>query len=80
MRNRSTILTGVCGLILAFHVPAHAQQQPASQEKLQESLDNKLKKGFIKNAAWERDYDEAKTKAAGAGKLIFVYFTRSYAP
>ena len=80
MNNRARVLTGVCGLLLAFHVDAHAQRQPPTQEKLQAELEKKLGKEFIKNAAWEHDYDKAREKAADGNKLILVYFTRSYAP
>ena len=46
------------------------------KEKLQE----KLKAPFLKNAAWELDYDAALKKAKGGNKILFAYFTRSYAP
>ena len=39
-----------------------------------------MAKEFVKNAAWVTDYDKAKEQAAKDGKLIFAYFTRSYAP
>ena len=80
MNRRAHLLTGVAGLLLAFHGQAHAQRQPPSQEKLQASLDKKLGKAFVKNAAWVQDYEKARETAAGSGKLILVYFTRSYSP
>jgi len=40
----------------------------------------KLEKDFFKNAAWVLDYDQALAKAKESKKLIFVYFSRSYAP
>ena len=62
------------GLLLALlSAPAFAQ---TSEEKLAA----KMAKPFIANAAWETDYDKARERAAADGKLIFAYFTRSYAP
>jgi len=62
----------VCGLVLA--VPAFAQ------DVLQDKLDKKLAKDFIKKVDWEQDYAAAKKNAAAGNKLILAYFTRSYAP
>ncbi len=47
---------------------------------LEDKLDEKLKKDFVGNAAWTTDFDAAKAKAKETGKVIFAYFTRSYAP
>jgi hypothetical protein len=73
MRMRSTDLVRA-GLVLALlSVPTFAQDFEANLEK-------KMAKEFLKNAAWETDYDKARERAAADGKLIFAYFTRSYAP
>ena len=40
----------------------------------------KLKSNFIKNADWVLDYDAAKKQAKESGKVLFAYFSRSYAP
>jgi hypothetical protein len=53
-----------------------AVQAQSNEEKFQE----KLAKPFVKNAAWILDFDKAKAEAVQSGKLIFGYFTRSYAP
>jgi hypothetical protein len=58
---------------------AVAQAQAPDQEELKRRLDQKLDAGFLKNAAWILDYDEAKAAAKKSGKRIFAYFTRSYA-
>ena len=50
------------------------------QDDLQDRLDQKLKSAFLENADWTTDFDKAKEKAADSGKVIFAYFTRSYAP
>lgn len=40
----------------------------------------KLKKDFVSKIPWETSLEAAKAKAAAQKKLIFGYFTRSYAP
>ena len=79
MRNRARLALAAAGLLLLPGAPALAQGSGAA-ESLQERYDKKVKKGFIKKIAWEQDYDEARKTAAESGKLIFAYFTRSYAP
>ena len=52
----------------------------ARAESLEERLEAKLKKPFASNAAWVHDFAQAKKLAAEQGKVIFAYFSRSYAP
>ncbi|MHC4222477.1 MAG: hypothetical protein ACYSX0_02565 [Planctomycetota bacterium] len=52
----------------------------AAAQSMEARLEKKLAKGFIKNAAWEQDYDAALKRSTESGRLIFAYFTRSYAP
>ena len=79
MRNRACLALAAATLLLLPGAPALAQGSGAV-EKLQERFEKKSKKDFIKNVAWELDYDKARKTAAESGKLIFAYFTRSYAP
>ena len=58
-------------------VPSAAAQ---SQARLIELRDGKLLLPFLEQADWARRFDDAKTRATRSGKLIFAYFTRSYAP
>jgi ribosomal protein S17E len=51
-----------------------------SAQSMTERYQQKLEKEFVSNAAWEKSLDVAKSKAAKENKLIFGYFTRSYAP
>ena len=51
-----------------------------SAQSLENRYEKKLEKKFITNAAWVKTLDAAKAKAAKEQKLIFGYFTRSYAP
>lgn len=48
--------------------------------EMEDRLEEKLGKDFVKNAEWTTDFDAAKAKAKESGKPIFGYFTRSYAP
>ena len=79
MRTRARLALAAAGLLLLPGAPALAQGSGAA-EKLQELFEKKSKKDFIKKIAWEQDYDKARETAAASGKLIFAYFTRSYAP
>ena len=61
---------------LALAAPAAAQEV----DPLQVKLEAKLAKSFVAHGNWVLDYDEAKKIAKEEGKLLFVYFTRSYSP
>ena len=74
MRTRLRVFAGVLAALLLLAAPGFAQGD------LEAKLEQKLAKDFVKNAAWVMDFDAAKAKAKESGKLIFVYFTRSYAP
>ncbi len=50
-----------------------------SQEELTQLGEAKLAKSVFKLASWGTDYDAARAEAKASGKLIFAYFTRSYA-
>ncbi len=62
-------------LVLCFAFAAAARAQ-----SLEENLAEKLKKPFASNASWVLGFAEAKKQAAEGGKLIFAYFSQSYAP
>ncbi len=51
----------------------------AAQESMESRLEKKLKSPFLSKAAWITDYDKAREESRKTGKLIFAYFTRSYA-
>ncbi len=68
-------------LPLSQNLSAQKGQRPEpTQEELQERKAHLLAEPFFKKAKWLTDYDEARKVAAAEGKLIFAYFTRSYAP
>ena len=51
----------------------------ATAQDLQAKKDAKMQEAWFKAAPWTADYDEARKLAAESGKVIFAYFTRSYA-
>lgn len=59
--------------VMAIATPAFAQGD--FEQKLKKKLDS----AWIKDPKWITDYDEAKAEAKKTGKVIFGYFTRSYA-
>ena len=76
MRTLTTTLIALAFLAL---LPGTAQAQSRTQEQLKQRYDAKLAKAFVTSAPWITDYDKAREEAKKSGKLIFVYFTRSYA-
>jgi hypothetical protein len=58
-----------------------APQNPKAPEKsdLEKKYEEKLKEPFLKKAPWLLDYDKALAEAKKTGKLVFGYFSRSYA-
>jgi hypothetical protein len=51
----------------------------AQAQTLEEKRDAKLKAPFFAKASWITDFDKAKEEAKKGDKLMFAYFTRSYA-
>ncbi len=49
------------------------------QEHLIAERAKKLAKPVFENANWMFDYDKAREEAKKQGKVLFTYFTRSYA-
>ncbi|MFQ5844295.1 MAG: hypothetical protein ACE5JG_04825 [Planctomycetota bacterium] len=75
---RTGILAGA--LALGVSTAALGQADPDRQESYRASLEEHLQKPFMQNADWLTDYDQALAAAKESGKLIFTYFTRTYAP
>ena len=65
-------------LLVCVAATAVASAQ-GDQAELVKKRDDKLKAEFFKKATWITDFDQAKAEAKKSGKLIFAYFTRSYA-
>ncbi|MBK8979675.1 MAG: hypothetical protein IPM29_27565 [Planctomycetes bacterium] len=64
---------------LACAVAAPAQRPQPTPEELQKKYDEELALPFVQKGNWIVDYDEARARARREGKLIFAYFSRSYA-
>lgn len=70
-----TLLAGLIAGMLVAASTASAQDDAMRAKKA-----SKLAEAWLKNGQWTHDYDEALSQAKTSGKLIFAYFTRSYAP
>ena len=64
--------------LLATVLPA--QRQERSQDEYKQLRAETLAKEVFAKAPWVKDYDKARETAKQEGKLIFAYFTRSFAP
>jgi ABC-type transport system substrate-binding protein len=64
------------GLLFAPAVTAAT----TSADEMQERYEKKLKLKFIEYGGWITDFDQARSTAKEQGKVLFVYFSRSYAP
>jgi len=54
-------------------------QADLADDDLERKLKKKLEARWIKSPKWITDYDRARAEAKRTGKVIFAYFTRSYA-
>jgi hypothetical protein len=59
--------------------PALAQRKPPTQDELRAKYEAEIRLPFVAQGNWLLDYDEARARAKKEGKLIFAYFSRSYA-
>ncbi len=66
--------------VVAFLGMALTAAAQTSREDLEKRLQAKLDSEFLKKADWQTDYAAAREQSRKSGKLIFAYFTRSYAP
>ncbi len=71
--NRTMLLVGLMMSLTIVETPLIAQE-------LRQRYDNKLAEEWLHLGPWTTDYDEARSRARETGKLIFGYFTASYAP
>jgi hypothetical protein len=81
MSLAAAVLVGLAGTATTQDgAPASRRRPPPpSQEDLVAKRAEKLAKDFLKKADWITDYDQARAAAKKSDKLIFAYFTRSYA-
>ena len=60
-------------------LPIAAQRTPPTPEQLEERYREELASPFVARGNWVTDYDLARQRARDEGRLIFAYFSRSYA-
>lgn len=68
---------GLWMLLGLFLLPLGASAQ--DPQDLAKKRDEKLAAEWIKKGGWITDYDQALAEAKKSDKIIFAYFTRSYA-
>lgn len=76
-----TTIVGVllaCGLSTSLGAQGRGRGQTA--EELISQRDRKLAETWLQQGNWTTSFADAKARAKREGKLIFGYFTRSYAP
>lgn len=82
----AVLALGLAGPVLAQGAkPATPATPPPQQKKteaddLKKKYDAKLAEPFVKKADWITDYEAALAASKKTGKMIFGYFSRSYAP
>lgn len=76
MRNM-TRGVGAVALLLCAAAPALAQGP--NVDELREKRAKKVAEPWFTSNPWTDDYDVARERAKDSGKVIFGYFTRSYA-
>ncbi len=71
--------TMAIGLFLALGLTGSAWAQDDKTAELEANYQKKLQKEFATALPWQASLSEASAEAAEQKKLIFGYFTRSYA-
>ncbi len=78
MKHTTLLIPFALALLAAPAAQARAQTQ--TQDQLRANLEKKLAKDFVESGSWRLDFNEAKAEAGRENKLLFVYFTRTFAP
>jgi hypothetical protein len=78
MRRMNLRLIVPVAALLASLLPAQNAPEPTPEE-LTAKRTEKLAKPVFTKAPWVTDYDQAREQAKKENKLVFAYFTRSYA-
>jgi hypothetical protein len=78
MNTRRLLVATALGLLLCSPGLRPVQGAEADPELL-EKYEKKIAKPFVAHGGWIVDYDAALAKAEAEKKMIFAYFTRSYA-
>jgi hypothetical protein len=74
------ILQAAAAAVLLVPLAAAGDAGAAGADDLKDKYEEKLTHDFVKHGGWITDYDAARAKAKEEGKVLFAYFSRSYAP
>jgi hypothetical protein len=64
--------------LLGLPLALMAQGVGAQQEQLQQKYQKKISSDWFVKGGWSDDYAACRARAKKEGKIILVYFTRSY--
>lgn len=73
MNTPKLLAAAVAGVLFAAPMTAQEKDYQALYEA-------KISESWVTHGNWVLDFEEAKARAKAENKLIFAYFTRSYAP
>ena len=79
MTEHQNLRMKIYAIICTFLVAGSLSAQ-LTQTELKQRRDRKLAKAVFQANAWETNYPEVLAQSKREGKLVFAYFTRSYAP
>lgn len=74
------ILQAAAAAVLLVPLAAAGDAGATGVDDLKDKYEEKLAQDWVKHGGWITDYDEARAKAKEEGKVLFAYFSRSYAP
>ena len=80
MNTISKFLTVALATGFACDAAAQRRERVYDQEDMQHRKEELLSEPWLQKANWVMSFAEAKAKARETGRMIFGYFTRSYAP
>lgn len=80
MQIISKLLPAVVLVAVASNGVTQARPRVYDQDDMLHRKTELLAEAWLQKANWVMSYAEAKAKAKQSGKMIFAYFTRSYAP
>jgi len=75
---RVALASGLAAILAAASAGTAAAQD--AQDALKKKYEEKIAEPWVAHGGWRLDYEKALEEAGKSGKLIFAYFSRSYAP
>ena len=80
MQIISKLLSAVVFMAVASDGVTQVRSRVYDQGDMLHRKTELLAEAWLQKANWVMSYPEARAKAKQSGKMIFAYFTRSYAP